>query len=67
MQAIQNITLDFAGVLISTTDVKRAGRLGRRYRLRNLIQGTRAHFETTTDGTILVYANNELYELKEAN
>lgn len=64
MQAIQNVTLNFSGVLVSTTDIKRARRLGRKCSIKALIHGARAHYEITNDGTVLIYAGRELYELK---
>lgn len=63
MQTQNIITLDIRGTLISTTDMKRAKKLGQRINLKRLIHGRRAHYETTSDNTILIYTDSDLYEI----
>ena len=67
MQTTEAITLDFRGTLIGTTDLQRAKNIGRVVGLRGLLHGSPAHYETTPDGTILIYAGAEFYELKGGN
>lgn len=56
---------NISGVLIGTTDLN--GIIGRRYSLRDLIRGKQARYSKTNDGTIVVYAGNEMYEIEAGN
>lgn len=59
---IVNVTNEYAGQLVSTTDIKAARLLGRRLTIGQILSGRPGHYEQ--DGSSLVIiAGNELYEL----
>lgn len=64
MQAIATVAPGSLGRLIGTTDLKQASRIGKKLRIGSLIRGTHAHYEVTKEGTVLIYAGRELYELE---
>ena len=65
--ATKTVTETTTGELISTTDIDRAKYLGKRLSLRELLGRRRVvHYRETEEGTLLIFAARELYELKLA-
>jgi hypothetical protein len=60
---IQTINANSYGVLVSTTDLKKASKLGKRFRLKSFITIEPVHYKKTEEGTILIDDGRELYEL----
>lgn len=50
------------GTLLGTTDL--AGIIGRRYTIKNLINGRRATVKKTSDNTLVICAGVDVYEVQ---
>lgn len=61
--SIQTLNANTSGTLISTTDLQKAKRLGKRISLKSLISIKPIHYRKTEEGTFLIDTGGELYEL----